>query len=174
MSFRYQARYCEENVWHLCQEPMFANRDPHAVIVSNAQRGVPVWHQRAGVEGEPVVWDYHVVLLARALAAWEVWDLDTTLGLPVAAAEYADRALAAGKLAQPWVQWCRVVAAERFVATFTSDRSHMRTPEGEWLAPPPPWDPIGNGVSNLWDFVDMNSQVAGTVLSATEFRNRYA
>lgn len=174
MSFRYQAFYCEENIWHLCQEPQFTGREPTAAFVSNARRATPVWHQRAAPPGEPVVWDYHVILLARADDAWEVWDLDTTLGLPVPVRDYAEQALAAGRLPPEWAQELRLVAAQEFMATFGSDRSHMRTPEGQWTAPPPSWEPIGGGVMNLWQFVDMRSDIAGEVLSVAEFWNRYA
>ena len=175
MTFRHQPSWCEENVWHLCREARFTTRDPHAVFISNARRAAPVWFQSAAPDGEPVLWDYHVVLLARGDAAWEVWDLDTTLALPVTARRYAELALAAGRLAPPWAQNLRVVAAPDFVATFRSDRSHMRTPDGTgWTAPPPQWEPIGDGGSNLWDFVDMDAEIAGDVLTATQFRDRYA
>jgi protein N-terminal glutamine amidohydrolase len=174
VTFRYQACYCEENIWHLCQEPQFQLRQPSAVFISNDRRATPVWHQQAAPDGEPVIWDYHVVLLARGAPSWEVWDLDTTLGMPVPAKVYAEQALAVGRLPDLWAQRLRVVAAERFVATFGSNRSHMRTPEGQWSAPPPPWGLIGAGTNNLLDFVDMDSDAAGEVLSAAQFRDRYA
>lgn len=36
----------------------------------------------------------------------------------------------------------RVIPAEEFLQTFASDRSHMLTPEGHWMSPPPTYPPI--------------------------------
>lgn len=36
----------------------------------------------------------------------------------------------------------RVIPAEEFLQTFASDRSHMLTPEGHWMSPPPIYPPI--------------------------------
>lgn len=36
----------------------------------------------------------------------------------------------------------RVIPAEEFLQTFASDRSHMLTPDGHWMAPPPTYPPI--------------------------------
>lgn len=36
----------------------------------------------------------------------------------------------------------RVIPAEEFLQTFASDRSHMLTPEGQWMSPPPIYPPI--------------------------------
>ena len=67
----------------------------------------------------------------------------------------------------------RLVEAERFLATFSTDRSHMRSEEG-WIALPPSWDPpqAHVGAMNLFDFVDMESGFEGEVLSLAELRER--
>lgn len=36
------------------------------------------------------------------------------------------------------IRMYRVVGAQQFLTHFSSDRRHMRTPEGLWQAPPPP------------------------------------
>lgn len=78
----YQPFYCEENVWHLCQDPRFAGRGAAAVFVTGAEGECVMWHQKqARRPGAPLAWDYHVFVLVRD--PWEIWDLDTALGCPV-------------------------------------------------------------------------------------------
>jgi protein N-terminal glutamine amidohydrolase len=38
------------------------------VFVSSECKRTPVWHQKAGIQGEPVLWDYHVVLVAKGIS----------------------------------------------------------------------------------------------------------
>ncbi|NKC15646.1 MAG: hypothetical protein GKR94_26655 [Gammaproteobacteria bacterium] len=38
-----------------------------------------------------------------------------------------------------------MIEATRYIGEFCSDRSHMRQGVNCWLAPPPPWPPIGEG-----------------------------
>lgn len=164
MSHRYQPFYCEENVFHLAREPILANRPREVVFISNAGRSCPMWHQRAAVRaGWPILWDYHVVLLAGA--PWEVWDLDTTLGMPVPAADYLRRSFRAG-VPEELAPRFRVVDATELAETFASDRSHMRLPSGRFKKKPPPWPPIGppGAASNLMRFVDVTAPFVGEVL----------
>jgi hypothetical protein len=153
MDRKYQPFYCEENAWWLVKE-----RGGHALFVSNAALEVAMLHQRAAPVGELVVWDYHVV----ALVDGEVHDPDTRLGMPVALAGY----LAASFPPMGMAPRFRVVAAADLMATFTTDRSHMRRPNGGYTQPPPPWNPPrapGHDM-NLMRFVDMNDDIAGEVM----------
>lgn len=36
----------------------------------------------------------------------------------------------------------RVIPAEVYLTTFSSDRRHMRRPDGTWIKPPPSYEPI--------------------------------
>lgn len=36
----------------------------------------------------------------------------------------------------------RVIPAESYLETFSSDRRHMRRPDGSWIKPPPQYEPI--------------------------------
>jgi hypothetical protein len=160
----YQPYYCEENVFHLAREPVVAGRRREVVFISNEGRSCAVWHQRAAARpGWPILWDYHVVLLCAA--PWEVWDLDTTLGMPVPAADYLRRSFRAGIPAELMPRF-RVVAADAFGRTFSSDRSHMRTPSGRYKKKPPPWPAIAppGAAPNLLSFVDMGAPFLGEVL----------
>lgn len=36
----------------------------------------------------------------------------------------------------------RVIPADTYLASFASDRRHMRRPDGSWIKPPPAYSPI--------------------------------
>jgi protein N-terminal glutamine amidohydrolase len=160
----YQPYYCEENIYHLARDPLVADRPREVVFISNERRACATWHQRAVARpGWPILWDYHVVLLCAA--PWEVWDLDTTLGLPVPAATYLRHTFRPG-VPEDVEPRFRVVGAADFARTFASDRAHMRTRSGRFRKPPPPWPAIlPPGVEpNLMRFVDMTEPFVGEVL----------
>jgi hypothetical protein len=113
------------------------------LVVTGASAEVACWHQKAGGADAPILWDYHVVLAARAGAAWSIWDLDGRLGAPVAARAWLGTTFPLPALVparhQPRFEW---IAADEYVRGFGSDRSHMRTPDGGWQREPPAWPPI--------------------------------
>jgi hypothetical protein len=151
---RYQPLYCEENAWWLCQDESLAARSCFVVFISNAARSVAMWQQRSAPEGEPLVWDYHVLVLTAD--PWLVWDFDTRLGWPVAAHDYfADSFVAAPGALSP--RFRRVKAAD-YVASLVTDRAHMRRSDGSWRAEPPTWPPPGGADSapNAMRFVDLD------------------
>lgn len=172
-ALRYWPYYCEENIWHLCHDAR-AQADARWVsFVSNAEQRVAMWRQRAALsDDEPVVWDYHVVLLVRHEAMWWIWDLDSTMGPRIEA-----RAWLQGTF-QPVVTPAelhprfRLVEAEAFRRRFASDRRHMRRPGGLYQAPPPPWPTIGDG-HNLERFIDMtDADFMGEIVGLQELRRR--
>ena len=59
----------------------------------------------------------------------------------------------------------RVVEASCFLSSFASDRSHMRKEDGEWLSPPPSYDPIKGDKAevdmNLDDYLNLRVQGEG-------------
>ncbi len=162
---RYQPYYCEENVWWLAGDPGFAACERQVVFISNAKRCCRFGAQRAAPPGHSLFWDYHVVLAVRA-QAWQVWDQDSRLGMPVAAPDYLLQSFAAGLADPPGYQArFRVLDAEPFRRDFASDRSHMRAADGSWLHPPPAWDALGSGKpSNLMELVAMDAPGSGMVL----------
>jgi len=162
--------YCEENVWHLCQHPLLQGRPKKAVFISNPLKVCPMWSQRAG-RGRPIVWDYHVIVLAEA--PFEVWDVDTTLGLPLPAAEYLAKSFHEN-VPKPYQPRFRLVPAEVYVDVFCSDRAHMRKRDGSFTRPAPVWPTITpkGQTPNLMRFVDMEQTFLGEVVDLPELKRR--
>ena len=177
----YASCYCEENVWKLCQrlqekgDPDYLHR-ASAVFISNTGRSVPLWSQKAGrgaekvpmvffflivMEDQVVVWDYHVILVYIGDDSTLIYDLDTTLPFPAPFNEYCEATFGSDDgLKECYHRKLRVVPAEKYLATFASDRRHMKKPDsegGEWLQTPPPWPCIKTdaAVHNLDSFINM-------------------
>ena len=163
----YTACYCEENVYCLLKDQPQGKGHWRwfAVFVSNPEQAVVVHHQRPGAGTDnSVVWDYHVmaVALPRSPTAHScsssslcgsspslhayVYDFDSTLPFPCALDDYVAQALAPRatglQLSPPQLKW---IPARAYLASFSSDRAHMRSPQGGWLSPPPSYKPIVQG-----------------------------
>jgi hypothetical protein len=170
----YTAFYCEENIWRLDRSPVVAHLTRWVVFISNARRAVPTWSMRASGQGdEPVVWDYHVVLLTHGESGHEVWDLDFNHGAPVAAEQWLAGAFPV-MVDASWRPVFRVIPSAGFQTLFSSDRRHMRDAAGQPIKPFPSWpapyrDPLGH---NLMCFVDMSENIPGEVMSLTTFSQR--
>ncbi|MEZ5537852.1 MAG: hypothetical protein R3F02_19790 [Thiolinea sp.] len=168
--YLYQSRYCEENIWHLAQQPEFQNCD----VIVIAARGdfFPIVCQRAAETPDtPMLWDYHVVLLWHAdNDVHYILDFDTTLPYCTPVADYLRQSFLDERLLKPqFIPLFRVMPGREYIAHLQSDRSHMKSAEG-WLAEPPPWPPISAVGSNLRKFTDMNDAEFGQVLTAAQLR----
>ncbi|CAM9716276.1 unnamed protein product [Ascophyllum nodosum] len=100
----YTSHYCEENTLRLCNHLLSpaetAGVELYVVFISNDIRQVPVWCQRlAERQNEPVLWDYHVLLLARHPHGNWIYDLDSTLSFPSQATTYMTLAFRRGQVA---------------------------------------------------------------------------
>ncbi len=158
-----QPFFCEENVLRLLQRAALPE-DAAAVFVSNDDRSVAMWGQRATSE-DPIVWDDHVVALLPAHDL--VVDLDDRQQ-----AAWPRRAWLAHAFREPleprFRARFRIVPRGDLLARFSSDRSHMRDLQGRPLHPfpawPAPFDPqLGH---TLPRFVDLADPIAGVVTDA--------
>ncbi|XP_056254730.1 protein N-terminal glutamine amidohydrolase isoform X1 [Seriola aureovittata] len=184
----YTSCYCEENVWKLCefvrQERTVPLEQLFVIFISNKNRMVPLWKQKSGHGDRPVIWvcdvtDYHVILLQVGLQSDSlVYDLDSELSFPCSLKLYAAQAFRSDRNIRPeYHRKLRVVPADSFLLNFASDRSHMKTSDGSWRMPPPPYPPIHTTEShmNLDDFISMDPAVGwGTVFSLDHFLQSYA
>jgi len=172
MSFepKYQANYCEENIWHLSNEPELEKLEKFAVVISNPAKCFAMWDQKLAAAGEPVMWDYHVILVTRG-EKLEIWDLDTNLGYPVPAQEWVQKSFqASATMPEAFHPMFRVVDAKTFREDFSSDRSHMLEGENTYREPVPSWPIIGDGKpGNLHRFINMSFPFVGEVFDLDDF-----
>nr|XP_020477170.1 protein N-terminal glutamine amidohydrolase [Monopterus albus] len=178
----YTSCYCEENVWKLCD---FVRMERPAqlehlfvVFISNENRTVPLWKQKSGLGDQPVIWDYHVILMQVGVQPYSLaYDLDSELSFPCSLKLYATQALRSDRNIRPeYHRKLRVIPADSFLFNFASDRSHMKNPDGSWRMAPPPYPPIHTEESqmNLDDFISMDPAIGwGTIFSLDHFLQRY-
>ena len=162
----YTAFYCEENIWQLAGNPVLAGDERVVLVITNPARTCMLWQQRAAAVGQPVVWDYHVVLAARSAPeqAWQVYDFDTRLAFPSAVDIWLDETFpGCDRWRSDLRPYFRVVPAADFRDRLVSDRSHMKT-AGGWRQPPPPRPGNGTGPSNLQRFLDFDDAFVGECL----------
>ncbi|KAH0484393.1 MAG: hypothetical protein KVP17_004764 [Porospora cf. gigantea B] len=110
-----------------------------------------------------VVWDYHVVLVDARDGV--VHDFSTSLGTPLPFAVYFEASF------PPTTQdrLFNVVPGAEYVKSFSSDRSHMRDNQGNYISRPPEWDPIWNGEDSLQPLINMRGPYVRSELEFVEF-----
>jgi len=161
--FAYQAAYCEENIWHLCQQNLLQNS--YVIFIFSKGDAFPMLDQRASEHPSlPIFWDYHVVLLVMTENN-QIFDFDTSLPFHTDIETYFSQSfIDESLLSDKETPLFRLVPSDEFAKLFSSDRSHMKTPSG-WLAPPPDWPPIGESAANLADFIRTIDNQFGELLT---------
>mgnify|MGYP000214469078 FL=1 len=169
--FSYQAAYCEENIWHLCQQTSLQNS--YVVFILSQGDAFPMLNQRASQDPSlPIFWDYHVVLLVIADTS-QIYDFDTMLPFNTDIETYFSHSFVAENLlAAHEIPRFRLVPSGEYVELFSSDRSHMKTPNG-WLAPPPSWPLIGRSATNLSDYIQSTDNSFGELLTYQAVLERF-
>jgi len=171
--YAYHSRYCEENIWLLCQQPEFAASDVIVIAATQAEC-FPILCQRAAdAPDQPLLWYYHVVLLWSNSEQTYLIDFDTTLPFCTPVTDYFQSSFLDEETLYPeFIPLFRVMPAQDYVRILRSDRSHMRTKNG-WQAPPPHWPVISANESNLHQFTDMNDREYGQIFTAAELLKTY-
>lgn len=161
--FRYSANFCEENIWHLCQNPALEHFSKKVLIVSNSNKYCPFRFQKSINGYEIVWWNYHVILFASHECQSFIYDFDSTLPVPLSGMEYIEKTF---QRHENWEEIhlprFKAIEAKDYLDSFESDRSHMKDSDGNWLSTPPKWPAIGKsgGLSlpSLLDFTDSSKE----------------
>lgn len=162
-NFKYSANFCEENIWHLCQNPELKGFSKSVLIVSNPAKNCPFRFQKSVFGEEVVWWNYHVILLAVFNNLSLIYDFDSTLSIPLNAVEYLKKTFdEKDHLRAEHLPLFKSITAIDYVDSFFSDRSHMMDEQGNWLSSPPDWQIIGKNknlpLAKLQDFSSTSEQ----------------
>jgi hypothetical protein len=171
--FAYQAAYCEENVWHLCQQNHL--RNSYVVFIFSKGDAFPMLNQRASEHPTlPIFWDYHVVLLVKNKNKNnQILDFDTTLAFNTDFVSYFSESFVnESLLLDKEAPLFRLVPSNEFATSFSSDRSHMKISTG-WISPPPSWQIIGSLESNLAEFIQTKDNQLGELLTYDAMLSRF-
>jgi protein N-terminal glutamine amidohydrolase len=161
--FKYSANFCEENIWHLCQNPALEGFSKKVLIVSNSNKYCPFRFQKS-INGDEIVWwNYHVILIASNGGSSLIYDFDSTLSVPLPGREYMQKTFPGQEtMTAPNLPHFKAIEAEDYLHSFFSDRSHMKDSVGNWLSPPPQWPLIGNNqklpLAGLLDFSELSKE----------------
>lgn len=166
--FEYCSCFCEENCYKMIERMVasdtYNNDEIFVIFVSSISKATPIWHQLSAAIGEPVFWDYHVIIRCGSY----IFDLDSSLPFPSPAQDYVNFAFRPELSIPPQhAQLFRIVPAFHFLARFSSDRSHMAG-SGK---PFPHWPQIcgPNAASSheLFSFLDLKEMVGVEELLGT-------
>jgi hypothetical protein len=165
--YTYCANFCEENVWHLADQCQKRGIKSWVVFISNSLRQVAIWQQRSAPVAQPLVWDYHVVLLKQSDPVLLCHDMDSRLAANLPLEDYLRAAFPlADELADDFQPRFKVIDSDDYLSQFSSDRRHMNK-EDQWLSPPPAWPCIGEG-HNLEAFIDTADSRYGKLYDLTQ------
>ena len=170
---KYAKFFCEENIWHLCQNKEFAKLQKFVLFISNIEKKCPFWFQKSNSKHEPIWWDYHVTLAVN-LSSWYIYDLDTTLSFPVELENYVFYTFKGlSRVGKDYFPNFKIIDAERYAKEFYSDRSHMKDKNGNWIADPPTWPLIVNSkelnIDDLFNFTHSSKHKIYTMKEMSDF-----
>ncbi|CAK9322857.1 unnamed protein product [Citrullus colocynthis] len=169
--FRHTPFYCEENAYFLCKK-LCTNRmadaeeaDLFVIFISNEKKQIPLWHQKASKRADGLVlWDYHVICIQRKREgefSFLVWDLDSSLPLPLPLGSYVSQAIRPSfQISPEYQRLFRIIHAPILFRHFASDRRHMKDSNGNWIAKPPDYEVIvaeDGTIHNLHEYMEIKA-----------------
>lgn len=149
--------------------------DLFVVFISNENKKIPLWHQKASKSSEGlVIWDYHVICIQignkeRGKESL-IWDLDSSLPFPLPLGKYVSETFRQQLLLKSMFRRVlRVIHAPTFLHHFASNRAHMRDTLGNWISPPPSYEPIiahDGSENNIDEYIRVCDTDAATDINA--------
>ncbi len=130
--YLYTPLFCEENIWHLIHSLSIANQNINtnklwALIITNPDKKIALLNQQAAAINQPIVWDYHVILLAEIHYQFFIFDFDTRLHFITPVHQYLQNTfISSEQLPLEWLPYIRKIPADSYLECFYSDRQHMK------------------------------------------------
>jgi len=127
--FYYTPLFCEENIWYLARSLIQQNIDAEKLsiaFIGNPEEHVAIFNQKTAQNNQPVIWDYHVILIRHDQYPALVYDFDSLCPFPVELDQYLNACFPSSIKIHPEYQaQFRLVPTSLFLSQFYSDRSHM-------------------------------------------------
>jgi hypothetical protein len=170
----YTAGFCEENIWWLARSMVDEGYDINDIDVlyyCNSDKSILVFNQRARDRGQPMLWDYHVVLQLTVDDQVFIYDLDTRLDFPSHRPDYLRNTFPVQSLIpRHYRTWVRCIPAQEYVRHFCSDRSHMKGQVKDSCFPGYPPIQVEPGVEGIdvSDYWNMQLQLPGCSVEAVD------
>ena len=168
--YKYQAFYCEENIWQLAKQR--DESDGEVWFIINPDKRIATAMQQAATNHPFIVWDYHVIYYSPTEG---IFDLDTLCHFPSKPLEYLRASFLdlLPYIDEEYVPYFRVISAKGYLTEFASDRAHMLNESGEYTATPPAWSLIGKG-NNLPAYYNTDDKQYGEIFSLAQLTKRFS
>lgn len=168
--YLYTTLFCEENIWQLANSLIDKNineQDIKIIFITNKDNRIAFFNQQAASHDQPVIWDYHVILLAKINNTVQVFDFDSRLPFPCDIKRYLSSSLP-GIINKEYMSQFRIIPARLYLTQFYSDRSHMQgvIPDDKFPHYPPICSPNIEHI-NLYDLFNINKKIHGTLVVET-------
>lgn len=155
--YLYTPLFCEENIWQLIRVLSSGDIEINnlwCLFITNPGHKVPLLNQQAAALNQPVIWDYHVILLADINHQSVIFDFDSRLGFVTSLDEYLKNTFIFfnKELHEELIPYIRKIPAQSYLKHFYSDRSHMinQISASEY----PPWPIINENKTDCIPLAD--------------------
>lgn len=124
----YTALFCEENIWKLI-ETLYKNTriiPIDVLFILNQYNSIALFNQKNSKVNMPVIWDYHVILVAKDRGEFIVYDFDSQAEFPTLIDKYFQLTFPPSQsLNNPYQPLIKSINADTYFQQFYSDRQHM-------------------------------------------------
>jgi len=126
--YLYTPLFCEENIWKLV-ESLYTNQFAKPIdvlFIINEAQSVAVFNQNQSLNANPVIWDYHVVLLAQINNESVIFDFDSRCEFPTPIEKYFHVSFPlTNNIYENFLPYIKKIKAIYYFEHFYSDRMHM-------------------------------------------------
>jgi len=163
----YTALFCEENIWYLARSLIdegIKEEDIDILFLTNKNKQIAIFKQLSAERKQPVIWDYHVILMAKIEQSHYIFDFDTRLDF-ITNYEFYIKNCLPNNINPLYQSQFRIIPAQIYLKQFYSDRSHMKNiiAESEF----PDYPAIGSNSEkkiNLKDLFNIENNIDSTFI----------